>query len=117
MDHPASGRRRAVVALGGNALLRRGEPPEAANQARAARDAARILARATPDGLRTRRYPAGSMGPKVEAACRCVERTGRTAANASLDDVQETLDGRAGTQVDATGPKLEPRGGRRARVA
>lgn len=33
----------AVVALGGNALLRRGEPLEAASQARAARDAARIL--------------------------------------------------------------------------
>ena len=35
------------MALGGNALLRRGEPLEAANQARAARDAARILARAS----------------------------------------------------------------------
>ena len=45
--HPATERRRAVVALGGNALLRRGEPPEAANQARAARDAARVLARAS----------------------------------------------------------------------
>jgi carbamate kinase len=33
-----------VVALGGNALLRRNEPPEAANQARAARAAARALA-------------------------------------------------------------------------
>ena len=40
-------RPRAVVALGGNALLRRGEPPEAANQARAARDAAVVLARAS----------------------------------------------------------------------
>lgn len=33
-----------VVALGGNALLRRGEPPEAASQHRAARGAARLLA-------------------------------------------------------------------------
>jgi carbamate kinase len=32
-----------VVALGGNALLRRGEPATAANQLRAARDAARVL--------------------------------------------------------------------------
>lgn len=39
------GRPRAVVALGGNALLRRGEPLEAASQARAARAAARALAR------------------------------------------------------------------------
>ncbi len=36
---------RAVVALGGNALLRRGEPLEAENQARAARVAAGLLAR------------------------------------------------------------------------
>ena len=34
-----------MVALGGNALLKRGEPLEAANQARAARTAARVLAR------------------------------------------------------------------------
>jgi carbamate kinase len=37
---------RAVVALGGNALLRRGEPLEADTQARAARAAAGLLARA-----------------------------------------------------------------------
>jgi carbamate kinase len=36
---------RVVVALGGNALLRRGEPLEAANQARTARVAAEVLAR------------------------------------------------------------------------
>src|SRR5512132_3778011 len=47
MNHSATERRRAVVALGGNALLRRGEPLEAANQARAARDAARVLAQAS----------------------------------------------------------------------
>ena len=75
------------------------------------------IARATPEGLRTRRYPAGSMGPKVEAACRFVERTGGTAAIGSLDEIEEILDGRAGTQVNATGPKLEHGGGRRARVA
>ena len=75
------------------------------------------IARATPEGLRTRQYPAGSLGPKVEAACRFVERTGRTAAIGSLDEIEEILDGRAGTQVNATGPKLEYDGGRRARVA
>lgn len=37
----------AVVALGGNALLRRGEPLEAANQARAALEAARVLGEAS----------------------------------------------------------------------
>ncbi len=47
MTYRGNERRRAVVALGGNALLRRGEPLEAANQARAARDAAEGLARAS----------------------------------------------------------------------
>jgi carbamate kinase len=74
------------------------------------------IARATPEGLRTRQYPAGSMGPKVDAACRFVERTGAAAAIGSLDEIEEILDGRAGTQVSATGPKLEY-GRRRARVA
>jgi carbamate kinase len=75
------------------------------------------IARATPEGLRTRQYPAGSMGPKVEAACRFVERTGGTAAIGSLDEIEEILDGRAGTQVSAAGPTLEHDRGRRARVA
>jgi carbamate kinase len=69
------------------------------------------IARATPDGLRSRRYAAGSMGPKVEAACQFVERTGGAAAIGSLDQIEELLDGRAGTQVRADGPRLEYRGG------
>ncbi len=69
----------------------------------------RPIARATPAGLRERDFPAGSMGPKVEAVCRFVERTGGTAAIGSLDEVQELLDYRAGTQVRADGPKLEYR--------
>jgi carbamate kinase len=67
------------------------------------------IAHATPAALRQRDFPAGSMGPKVEAACRFVERTGGTAAIGSLDEVQELLDGRAGTQVSADGPKFEYR--------
>jgi carbamate kinase len=73
--------------------------------------AQQAIARATPEGLRTRGYAAGSMGPKVEAACRFVERTGGTAAIGSLDHVEELLDGRAGTQVRADGPTLEYRDG------
>jgi carbamate kinase len=67
------------------------------------------IARATPEGLRARQYAAGSMGPKVEAACRFVERTGGAAAIGSLHDVEKLLDGRAGTQVSAVGPELEYR--------
>jgi carbamate kinase len=39
----AASKPRVVVALGGNALLRRGEPPTAANQLKAAREAAQVL--------------------------------------------------------------------------
>jgi hypothetical protein len=42
-----SGASTAIVALGGNALLRSGEPLEAANQARAARETARIIGAAS----------------------------------------------------------------------
>jgi carbamate kinase len=79
----------------------------------------RPIARATPAGLREREFPHGSMGPKVEAVCRFVERTGGTAAIGSLHDIQDLLDGRAGTQVSADGPEIEygEQGGRRERVA
>jgi carbamate kinase len=41
------------------------------------------------------------MGPKVEAACRFVERTGGRAAIGALDDAEAILAGRAGTQIRA----------------
>ena len=60
---------------------------------------ARPIHRATPQELRARPFPAGSMGPKVEAACRFVEATGRMAAIGRLDDAEALLDGKAGTIV------------------
>jgi carbamate kinase len=44
-------------------------------------------------------FAAGSMGPKVEAVCRFVERTGCVGVIASLDDALDALHGAAGTQV------------------
>ncbi|MBX5442155.1 MAG: carbamate kinase [Solirubrobacteraceae bacterium] len=67
----------------------------------------RPIVAATPQGLRDRAFPAGSMGPKVEAVCRFVEATGGRAAIGSLDDVEALLDGTAGTQIRAGGPALE----------
>jgi carbamate kinase len=60
---------------------------------------ARPIHRATPQELRTRTFPAGSMAPKVEAACRFVEATGGMAAIGRLDDAEAFLDGKAGTIV------------------
>jgi carbamate kinase len=61
---------------------------------------ARKLERVTPDDLRAHDFPAGSMGPKVEAACDFVERTGRTAAIGALGDIEAIVAGRAGTIVE-----------------
>ncbi|MGC9071729.1 MAG: carbamate kinase [Acidilobus sp.] len=44
-------------------------------------------------------FPAGSMGPKVLAAIRFVETTGRTAVIGNLDRAPDVIAGRAGTVV------------------
>lgn len=44
-------------------------------------------------------FPPGSMGPKVESACRFVERTGREAVIGHLDDAARAAEGVAGTVV------------------
>jgi carbamate kinase len=62
---------------------------------------ARPLRSATPAELRALALPAGSMGPKAEAAARFVEGGGRLAAICSLDDAPAALAGEAGTLVRA----------------
>jgi carbamate kinase len=62
---------------------------------------ARPIHRATTRQLRARSFPAGSMGPKVEAACRFAETTGGTAAIGRLGDACALLDGNAGTIISA----------------
>lgn len=57
------------------------------------------ISQATPDELRLLTFAAGSMAPKVEAACRFVERTGGRAAIGSLSDLAHVAGGAAGTQV------------------
>jgi carbamate kinase len=64
---------------------------------------ARPIRRATTRELRARSFPAGSMGPKVEAACRFVEATGATAAIGRLDDAAALLNGTAGTTIVRAG--------------
>lgn len=64
--------------------------------------APRPIAAATPGELRARRFAPGSMGPKVEAACRFAAAGGR-AAIGCLDDAAALLAGRAGTQVREPG--------------
>jgi carbamate kinase len=61
----------------------------------------RRLEKTTPEEFRRLDFAAGSMGPKVEAACRFVERTGGRAAIGGLAEIERIVDGTAGTQVSA----------------
>jgi carbamate kinase len=60
---------------------------------------ARRIARATPAELRACPFARGSMGPKVEAACRFVEQAGGFAGIGRLEDAVSLLEGTAGTVV------------------
>jgi carbamate kinase len=68
----------------------------------------RAIRRATPESLAATEFAAGSMGPKVDAACQFVERTGRVAAIGSIADAAALVRGEAGTVVtrDAKGSQL-----------
>jgi carbamate kinase len=60
---------------------------------------ARPIRHATPSELRARSFPPGSMGPKVDAACRFVEATGQMAAIGRLDAAPALLTRTAGTII------------------
>jgi carbamate kinase len=59
----------------------------------------RQIRSASPAALSSMPFAAGSMGPKVEAACRFASTTGKTAAIGSLSDLGRILSGEAGTTV------------------
>jgi len=53
----------------------------------------------TPKELGCFSFASGSMRPKVEAACRFVNNTGREARIGSIDEAEAIMDGTAGTIV------------------
>jgi carbamate kinase len=59
----------------------------------------RAIGKVTPQALMRQSFPAGTMGPKVEAACRFVLATGHRAVIGSLDEIEAMIAGDAGTQV------------------
>ena len=65
----------------------------------------RAIRRASPDALAAMQFAAGSMGPKVDAACRFARATGKRAAIGELSQLGRILDAEAGTTIDpaATG--------------
>lgn len=68
--------------------------------------AARAIRRISPAMIRRYPFAAGSMGPKVEAACAFVEQTGGIAGIGGLADAQAILAGRAGTLVVADASEI-----------
>ena len=59
----------------------------------------RPIRRASPEELSSQTFPAGSMGPKVEAACAFASKEGRLAGIGRLEDARDILEGRAGTVI------------------
>jgi len=59
---------------------------------------ARRLERVTPEQIEQYEFEEGSMGPKVEAACDFVRRSGGRAVIGALTDMQGMVAGTAGTQ-------------------
>jgi len=59
---------------------------------------------AHPSELASEGWASGSMGPKVAAACRFAERTGRPARIGALADAAAVVRGQAGTEVSTRSP-------------
>ncbi len=62
---------------------------------------ARPVGHTSAPALRRHHFAAGSMGPKVEAACRFVESTAKPAAIGRMEEAADLLGGITGTVVDA----------------
>ena len=60
---------------------------------------AKAIHKANPAAISEHKFPAGSMGPKVEAACRFATTTGRAAAIGALADIEAIVRGEKGTIV------------------
>ena len=61
-------------------------------------DSQEIISKTTPEEIGQYKFDKGSMGPKVEAACTFVERSGQRAVIGSLNDLKKMVDNLAGTQ-------------------
>ncbi|DAC32726.1 MAG: carbamate kinase [Candidatus Thalassarchaeaceae archaeon] len=61
-------------------------------------ESAKRVEKTTPDEIEQYEFAAGSMGPKVEAACDFVKRSGQRAVIGALTDLEAMVNGTAGTQ-------------------
>jgi carbamate kinase len=71
------------------------------------RPSARAIRRASPATLRNYTFAAGSMAPKIQAACEFVTATDGIAGIGQLSDASAILAGEAGTQISSDAAELE----------
>jgi carbamate kinase len=69
----------------------------------------RSVVSAHPDALDPGLFPAGSMGPKVEAAASFARASGHPAVIGSLDQLESILAGEGGTRISVTAEGMETR--------
>ncbi|MCU1735815.1 MULTISPECIES: carbamate kinase [unclassified Pseudomonas] len=66
----------------------------------------KAILQAHPDDLEKLGFAAGSMGPKVQAACEFARHTGKTAVIGSLADIEAIVQGKAGTRISTAKPGI-----------
>ncbi|WP_460416709.1 carbamate kinase [Pseudomonas sp. microsymbiont 2] len=69
----------------------------------------KAIAQAHPDELERLGFAAGSMGPKVQAACDFARHTGKVAVISSLENIEDIVKGTAGTRVSTAKPGISYR--------
>ncbi len=69
----------------------------------------KAIAQAHPDELERLGFAAGSMGPKVQAACEFARNTGKVAVIGSLADIEAIVQGKAGTRVSTASTEISYR--------
>ncbi|WP_342623152.1 carbamate kinase [Pseudomonas alkylphenolica] len=69
----------------------------------------KAVAEAHPDELERLGFAAGSMGPKVQAACEFARATGKVAVIGSLADIEGIVQGTKGTRVTTAKPGISYR--------
>jgi carbamate kinase len=66
----------------------------------------KAISYAHPDEIEKLGFAAGSMGPKVQAACEFARHTGKTAVIGSLSDIEAIVQGTAGTRISTAKPGI-----------
>jgi len=66
----------------------------------------KAIGQAHPDEMEKLGFAAGSMGPKVQAACEFARHTGKVAVIGSLSDIEAIVQGKAGTRISTAKPGI-----------